>query len=96
MLSDVWKSLAVATDRFSKNIPYVEINREVTENIPDWTYYLQLDISNSQLGIIYPIRENIANWGKYSQLGIYESNNAESENKSIIPNWLNITNLERV
>ena len=25
MLSDVWKSLAAATDRFSKNIPYVEI-----------------------------------------------------------------------
>jgi hypothetical protein len=63
MLSDVWKSLAVATDRFSKNILYVEINRELTENIPNWTYDLQLDISNLQLGIIYPIRENISNWG---------------------------------
>ena len=63
MLSDVWKSLAVAMDRFSVNIPYVEINRELPENIPNWTYYLQLDISYLQLGIIYPIRENISNWG---------------------------------
>ena len=31
-----------------------------------------------------PIGDNIPNWG----LGIYESSNAESENKSPIPNWL--------
>ena len=37
---------------------------------------------------MYPIGVNIANYG----LGIYESNNAESENKSVIPKWLNITN----
>ena len=31
-----------------------------------------------------PIGDNISNWG----LGIYESGNAESENKSPIPNWI--------
>ena len=44
--------------------------REVTDNIPNLAYYLQLEI--------------IANW----VLGIYESGNAESENKSAIPNWV--------
>ena len=51
--------------------------RELTDNIPNWSYYPQLGISNPQLGII-------SNWG----LGIYDSGNTESENKSPIPNWI--------
>ena len=43
---------------------------ELTENIPNWTYYPQLGISNPQSGII-------SNWG----LGIKESGNTESEKK---------------
>ena len=32
----------------------------------------------------FPIGDNISNWG----FRIYESGNAETENKSPIPNWL--------
>ena len=49
--------------------------------IPNWEYYPQFGISNPQLGII-------SHW----EFGIYEYGNAESENKSPIPNWINITN----
>ena len=51
--------------------------RELTDNIPNWEYYIQLGISNPQLGII-------SHW----EFGIYEYGNAESENKSPIPNWI--------
>ena len=50
--------------------------KELTDNIPSWAYYPQLEMSNPQL--------EIYNWG----LGIYESGNEDSENKSPIPNWL--------
>ena len=37
-------------------------SRELTENIPNWAYYPQMRITNSQLGIIYPIGD----WGYMS------------------------------
>ena len=63
-----------------------EFNRQLTENIPNWSYYSQLGISNTQLGINNPIGDNISNWW----LGISESGRAASENKSQIPNLINV------
>ena len=63
-----------------KNGTY-KLKRQLTENIPNWEYYLQLGISNPQSGIIYPIGD----------LGFLSKTNlvrAESKNQSTIPNWL--------
>ena len=55
-----------------------DLIKEVIDNIPNWAYYPPIG------DLKFPIGDNITNWG----LGIYESGNAESENKSPIPNWI--------
>ena len=58
--------------KYTQNIS--QVTRRLIENIPIWAYYPQLGISNSQLGIIYPI----GGWGFMSQVKQSQRTNPQS------------------
>ena len=55
-------------------------NRELTENIPNWAYYPQLEISNPQWGIIYPVGD----WGYMSPVTPSQRTNHQSPISSVV------------
>ena len=76
---DIWPTLC--NRACPKNIAVI---RELTENIPNWAYYPHLDISNPQLGIIYPIGDR-----EYMSLVTQsQKTNHLSPIGDIIPNWV--------